>query len=313
MPSIVKSLRQVADPTRLRILMLLEEEELSVAELQEILAMGQSRISTQLSQLKGAGLLADRRTGKSVYYRLRSETGENSQVVAPIMSLARIAVEEIEECVEDRAALKLVIKKRDDKVRAYFDRLAGKFGREYCPGRSWKGLAETLLKLMPPLVIADLGAGEGTFSQLLAQRAKKVIAVDNSKKMVSYASKIAKKNGFKNLEFRQGDIQEPPIKSGEVDLAFFSQALHHAQKPEVAVQEAYRITKKGGRIVILDLLKHSYEQAKELYADVWLGFSEAELSRFLEEAGFVNIEISIVDKEKKSPHFQTLLATADRV
>src|SRR6266851_4152141 len=183
MPSILKSLRLLADPSRLRILLLLEREELSVAELQEILAMGQSTISTHLSQLKKTDLVEDRRTGKNILYRLKQ-----TQPAAQLLGVLRQAAEEVPESKHDVEALQLVLRKRQDKMRSYFDELAGKFGRHYVPGRSWKGLAEMLLKLMPPLVIADLGAGEGTFSQLLAQRAKKVIAIDNSEKMVEFGS-----------------------------------------------------------------------------------------------------------------------------
>jgi ubiquinone/menaquinone biosynthesis C-methylase UbiE len=187
------------------------------------------------------------------------------------------------------------------------------FGRHYIPGRSWKGLGETLLKLLPPLVIADLGAGEGTLSQLLAQRAEKVIAVDNSEKMVAYGADLANKHGFKNLEYRLGDIEEPPIDPGTVDLVFLSQALHHALNPERAIRAAHGILKPGGRIVILDLLKHQFEKARELYADVWLGFSEAELHEMLGKAGFKQVETSVVHRESQSPHFQTVQALASKV
>ncbi len=159
-----------------------QREELSVAELQEILAMGQSRISTHLAQLRQAGLVEDRRQGKNSLYSLKSREP---------MDILRAAADEIPEAAGDTRALQLVLEKRRDKVRGYFDELAGKFGRNYVPGRSWKGLAETLLQLMPPMVIADLGAGEGTFSQLLAQRARKVIAIDNSPKMVEFGVKLA--------------------------------------------------------------------------------------------------------------------------
>lgn len=312
MPSILRHLRLLADPIRLRILLLLAAEELSVAELQDILGMGQSRISTHLAQMKQAGLLEDRREGKSIYYRLRTRRGAQAESFARLRIVLEDAAAEIPEAEDDAQALALVIRRRQDKVRAYFDELAGKFGRHYVPGRSWKGLAETLLALMPPLVIADLGAGEGTFSQLLARRAKKVIAIDNSEKMVEYGTELARKHGVTNLEYRFGDIEDIPIRSGTVDLAFFSQALHHAQHPERAVAEAYRILKPGGRIVVLDLLRHSYSEAKELYADVWLGFTEAEVHRFLTDAGFRHVETSIVHREEGSPHFQTLLTVGDR-
>lgn len=312
MASILKNLRLLADPSRLRILLLVEREELSVAELQEILAMGQSRISTHLAQLKQAGLVEDRRNGKSILYRLRAARDPESKRVSELLNVLRQAAGEVPEAEHDSEALQLALHRRQDKVRAYFDELAGKFGRHYVPGRSWKGLAETLLKLMPPMVIADLGAGEGTFSQLLAQRAKKVIAVDNSEKMVEYGTELARKHGVKNLQYRQGDLEDVPIRSATVDLAFFSQALHHATHPQRAVAEAWRILKPGGRIVVLDLVRHSYEEARDLYADLWLGFTEVEVGRFLREAGFKNIEISIVHRENEAPHFETMLAVGDR-
>ncbi|MEM7015636.1 MAG: class I SAM-dependent methyltransferase, partial [Verrucomicrobiota bacterium] len=169
---------------------------------------------------------------------------------------------------------------------------------------------ETLLKLLPPMVIADLGAGEGTFSQLLAQRAEHVIAIDNSEKMIEVATGLAKDHGINNLEFRLGDLENPPIDEEAVDLVFLSQALHHATKPERAVASAFRILKPGGRIVILDLLKHGFEEARDMYHDVWLGFAEVELHEFLEKAGFGEIETTIVAREKEKPNFQTILAIA---
>jgi ArsR family transcriptional regulator len=310
MASILKNLRLLADPSRLRILLLVEREELSVAELQEILGMGQSRISTHLAQLKQAGLLEDRRNGKSILYRLNRAVQSNG--FAQMLSVLRQAAAEIPEAEQDSDALRLALRRRQDKMRAYFDELAGKFGRNYVPGRSWQGLAETLLTLMPPMVIADLGAGEGTFSQLLARRSKKVIAIDNSDKMVEYGRELARKHGVKNLEYRKGDLEAVPIRDAAVDLAFFSQALHHAQHPERAVAEAWRILKPGGRIVVLDLLRHNYEEARELYADLWLGFTEVEVTRFLRQAGFKNVETSVVHSEESAPHFETLLAVGDK-
>jgi ArsR family transcriptional regulator len=301
--SILKSLRLLADPARVRILLLLEREELSVAELQEILAMGQSRISTHLAQLRQAGLVEDRRQGKNSLYSLKSRE---------LMVVLGAAAEEIPEASDDVKALQLVLEKRRDRVRGYFDELAGKFGRNYLPGRSWKGLAETLLQLMPPMTIADLGAGEGTFSQLLAQRAKKVIAVDNSPKMAEFGAKLARENGLTNIDYRVGDLEAPPIRPGTVDLAFFSQSLHHALHPQKAVEAAYRLLKPDGRIVILDLKKHAFEQAREMYADAWLGFSEVELRGFLEKAGFQRVQSWIVDREKQTPAFETILAVGHR-
>jgi ArsR family transcriptional regulator len=312
MPLLLKSMRLLSDPTRVRILLLLEKEELSVAELQEILAKGQSQISTHLSQLKAAELVEDRRTGKNIFYRLKTHVGTEGVLFSQLLGLLRKAAADIPEAGSDAEALRLTLQKRRDKMRSYFDSLAGRFGREYLPGRSWQGLAEALLNLLPPLAIADLGAGEGTFSQLLARRAQKVIAVDNSERMVEFGSQLARKHDIKNLEYRYGDMEALPLSDAEADLAFFSQSLHHALYPERAVAEAYRIVKPGGRIIILDLLRHQFEEARELYADVWLGFTELELQRFLKEAGFRNATTSVVHRETESPHFETLLAVADK-
>jgi ArsR family transcriptional regulator len=305
---LLKSLRLLGDPTRVRLLLLLEKEELSVAELQEVLAKGQSQISTHLSQLKQAGLVEDRRTGKNIFYRLKTLTGPESKSLTQLLALLRQTAAEIPEAEQDPQALRLVMNKRRDRMRSYFDALAGRFGRSYLPGRSWQGLAEVLLRLMPEMVVADLGAGEGTFSQLLALRAKTVIAVDNSEKMVAVGKEMARAQRLKNLEFRLGDLESLPIRDAEVDLAFFSQALHHAQHPQIAVAEARRILKPGGRIAILDLVRHQFEEARELYADVWLGFTETELQRFLKKAGFRSIYTAVVHREPDPPHFETICA-----
>ncbi len=302
----------MADPTRVRLMLLLREEELSVAELQEILALPQSNISAQLAKLKSSGMVQDRRSGKNRLYCLgeadESEIGRREQ----FFKVVELAGAEIPDCKRDSIALKVVRGKRANVAQSYFDALAGKFGRHYIPGRSWKGLAEMLIKLMPPLVIADLGAGEGTLSQLLAQRAEKVIAVDSAEKMVAYGADLAAKHGFANLEFRLGDLEDPPIEVGSVDLALFSQALHHAQQPARALAAALRILRPGGKLVVLDLLKHQFEKARELYADVWLGFSEVDLREMIVKAGFVGVETHVVHREQKSPHFQTVLAVAEK-
>jgi ArsR family transcriptional regulator len=305
--SIVKILRVVADPNRLRILLLLKAEELSVAELQEILVMGQSTISTHLSQLKQASLVEDRRIGKNSLYRLT--TGNGNDVLADLLARAE---REITEAAHDRATARRVVKKRQDKMRAFFDSVAGRLGKDYVPGKSWKSLAEALLRLMPPMVIADLGAGDGSFSLLLAQNAKNVIAVDSSAKMIEFAREQAHRHHVKNVDYRLGDMEELPIDDESVDLAFFSQSLHHALHPDRAIVEAARILKPGGRIAILDLAKHRFEEAREMYADEWLGFSESELESMLHMASFSKPHTSVVYKEDSPPHFQTLLAVAHK-
>lgn len=304
----IKILRLLGDEARLRILRLLQSEQLSVAELQDILGMGQSRISMQLAQLKQAGIVELRRSGQKNIYSLRLPPGAESLIPA----LIDAAVQEIPGSAEDARALEHVLRRRKDRLREYFDELAGRFGRNYVPGRSWKGLAEMMLNLLPPLVIADLGAGEGTLSLLLTRRAERVIAVDSSQKMVEYGTDVARRHGVENLEYRQGDLEELPVCDASVDLALFHQSLHHALHPSKALAEAARILRPEGRVVVMDLRRHRFEEAREMYADVWLGFTEAELMDLLSGAGFGSAEISVVHREDEPPHFETLLAIAQK-
>lgn len=303
------TLKLVAEPTRLRILALLLREELSVAELQEILGMAQSRISSSLALLRSAELVIDRRDGKRAYYSLRAP-------LAPAtLALLRSATEAVSgqpELTADRAGLVRTLAKRRATQEEYFNLIAGRLGKNYCPGRSWEALGHLALRLAPPIVIADLGAGEGLVSQLLARRAKQVWCIDSSPKMVEVGSALAEKNGLANLAYKLGDIEQVPLPAASVDLAILSQALHHAQHPQAAVAEAFRILKPGGQLLILDLREHDFEKARELYADVWLGFTENALHGFLESAGFNAIEVVTVSREPEAPHFETLLASGKK-
>ncbi|HEY3914205.1 MAG TPA: metalloregulator ArsR/SmtB family transcription factor [Verrucomicrobiae bacterium] len=309
MSATLKALRALSDPTRLRIVALLERNELSVNELQEITRMGQSRISTHLGLLQESGLLESRREGKRTFYRI---VGHADPITSEFIQLAARGARELPEHISDQGNLKRILVRRTQQAQLYFNQVAGRFDRSYGPGRSWQAFGQMLLRLLPPLVIADLGAGEGLLSELLARRAKRVIAVDNSERMVAFGAAKAKKNKIKNLEFRLGELENPPIEADSVDLALLSQALHHANKPEDGIAAAYRILRPQGQVMILDLLQHNFEQARELYGDRWLGFTESDLQNWLEAAGFKKIEVTVVAREEQPPHFQTVLATGEK-
>jgi ubiquinone/menaquinone biosynthesis C-methylase UbiE len=294
------------DPTRLRILALLEEEELSVAELQEILHLGQSRISTHLAHLRRVGLVQPRREGKRTYYSLVKKLTREAQ---QILASALLTLVEVPGAKGDASGLKLVLEKRRTTAREYFNRVAGRLGKSFCPGRTWTEIGPLLAQLVPHVVVADLGAGEGWLSQLLARRAEKVIAVDNSPKMVAFGRTEAKKKGITNLEYRLGDLAEPPIPAHSVDIVILSQALHHAANPQQAVSAAVRLLRKGGRLIVLDLNQHHFDQARDLYGDYWLGFGEADLREWLGTAGLQQIEVQLLTPEAEPPHFQPTLAS----
>jgi ubiquinone/menaquinone biosynthesis C-methylase UbiE/DNA-binding transcriptional ArsR family regulator len=299
------SLKVLSDSTRLRLLALLLREELSVAELQEILGMGQSRISSQLALLRQAGFVTDRRDGKKAFYSLRT-------LPAKQLALLRAAcdsVADLPESTEDRESLERTLQKRRQQSEQYFNLIAGRLGKGYCPGRSWEALGHLALRLVPAITVADLGAGEGLVSQLLARRAERVWCIDNSPKMVEVGTELAKKNGLANLTYKLGDIEQVPLPDKSVDLAILSQALHHASRPQAAVDEAFRILKPGGQLLVLDLKEHDFEKAHEVYGDLWLGFKESTLHGFLKKSGFQKVEVGTVAREEQEPQFETLLAS----
>jgi len=303
MSETVELLKLLADPTRLRLIHLLQGDELSVAELQEVLNMGQSRISSHLALLRQAGTVVDRKDGKRSFYRLgRGLSAAGRRLLDTTLETTR----DEEEIVEDRRHLERILERRRQQSEQYFNEVAGRLGKNYCPGRSWEAIGHFLLFLTPAIDIADLG--EGVLSQLLARQAKRVWCIDNSPRMVEVGTELARTHGIDNLEYRLGDIEAVPLAPESVDLALLSQALHHAQHPQKAISESFRILRPGGHVAIIDLLEHQFERARELYADRWLGFTHNQIYAYLADAGFTGISVETVSREPQEPHFETILA-----
>jgi len=301
-----ETLRLLADPTRSRILHLLHRGELAVGELQEILGLPQSRISTHLALLRKGQLVNDRRDGKKSFYSLARDLPVS---VADIVEVALAASAREPKSAADQRTLQRIVEKRRQKAEQHFNLVADRLGRNYCPGRSWEAIGQMLFLLTPRVRIADLGAGDGTLSRLLARQAESVHCVDNSPRMVQVGRALAKKEHLRNLTYVLGNIEKVPLPDRSIDLALLSQALHHAENPRQALAEAFRILKPGGRLLILDLRAHRFEKARELYADRWLGFKENDLHDWIEEAGFSQSEVRVVAKETKDPCFETILAS----
>src|SRR5690349_12269337 len=182
MAGTLKSLRALADPTRLRIMALLERDELSVNELQEITGLGQSRISTHLGQLQDAGLVQSRREGKRTFYRLNQAADATAR---EFIQLATRGAKELGEYSADQINLKRILARRQQQAQVYFNQIAGRFDRSYGPGRSWQAFGHLLLRILPPLTVADLGSGEGLLSELLARRCKKVRSEEHTSELQS--------------------------------------------------------------------------------------------------------------------------------
>jgi ArsR family transcriptional regulator len=311
-----KALKALADPTRLRILHLLAQTELTVAELTKILATSQSTVSQHLAQLRDAGLTSDRKDGTRSFYSRAATSGVGSANGASpaLHAYAELAasIEESAEAKADLAALRDVLRARQQEAQEYFDRIAEAIEHEYLPGRTWEGLAKALLRLLPRARVADLGIGSGELTLLLCGASERVVGVDYSQPMLDRVRAKADKAGVKNLELRLGNIEELPLAAGEVDVVVLSQALHHAEAPARALAEAHRVLAPGGRVLLLDLLKHRERWTREKFQDRWPGFHERELVQWLADAGFGDVDCSVVARERQPPYFQTLLATATK-
>lgn len=297
-------LKALADETRLRILSLLANEELSGTDLMEILNMGQSRVSTHLTMLKEVGAVVDRKAGRRSYYSVAPSAW--ASLLDKVLSENKGAPE----FAADLAGLEALRRRRREESKAYFDRVAASFGDISLPGRTWEGLARMALKLAPRARYCDLGIGDGMLTLMLAEAAERVTAVDVSTKMLSQLETRAKASGLENLELVEGDIQDLPLPDASHDVAVMSQALHHVQSPSAALSEAHRILVPGGRLMVLDLLAHREEWVREKLQHTVLGFTEPDLEALLVAAGFQRVAVSRAARDPEPPHFMTLLATA---
>jgi ArsR family transcriptional regulator len=299
-------LKALADETRLRILHLLQQGELSVSDLMEVLNLGQSRTSTHLTLLKEVELVSDRRAGRHNFYSLKS---------GPSLSLLEEVLADHTDSAEfssDLAGWEALQRRRREEDRSYFDRVAATFGEQVLPGRTWEGLARSLLRLAPRQRYADLGIGDGMLTLMLAEVAESVTAVDLSCEMLTALNQRARRRGIKNIETVEGEIEDLPLEDGSFDVVVLSQALHHARVPAVALQEAHRITRPGGRVLVIDLLAHTEEWVREKLQDRHLGFTESALENMLGNAGFEEVRVERAARDPKPPHFMTLIATGQR-
>ncbi|MBL8862536.1 MAG: ArsR family transcriptional regulator [Planctomycetes bacterium] len=296
-------LKALADETRLRILHLLAQEELSGSDLMEILNVGQSRVSTHLALLKEVGLVVDRREGRRTLHSIAP--GPAAGLWGGVLQENRASPE----FEADLAGLETLRDRRREDARAYFDRVAATFEDQVLPGRTWEGLARALIQLAPRGRYVDLGIGDGLLTLMLADVAHEVTAVDVSPEMLSRLSARAAQKGVANVQTVEGDIQDLPLPDASYDVAVLSQALHHAEQPARALAEARRVLVPGGRALVIDLLAHSEGWVKEQLQHRHLGFTESALGELLAGAGFEKVRIQRAARDPQPPHFMTLVAT----
>ncbi|MPY89344.1 MAG: metalloregulator ArsR/SmtB family transcription factor [Luteitalea sp.] len=306
MKSLSTLCRLLGDEARLRLLRVLAKEQLNVKELTAILGIAQSGVSRHLGLLRDSGLVDERREAGFAYYGLRVDGVAERAGIWEALRRELEAANEDPIARADEARLREVLRLRKEEFKTH----GGEAG-QFVPGRSWAAWARALGHLLPAVVVADLGCGEGYLTVEAARWARRVIAVDRSKVVLQRARALARKRGVSNVAWRQGEIEHVPIDDSDVDVVLLSQALHHVPDPARALREAHRILKPGGRVLVLELREHDQTWVKERLGDQWLGFRDEALRALLAAGGFVDTRLQVGARLKGDP-FTVLIASATK-
>jgi SAM-dependent methyltransferase len=293
-------LRVFADATRVRLLSLLDGEELTVAELSAITQLAQPRVSTHLAKLKEAGLVRDRRAGVSAYYRFDETTLDPAQR-ALWHSISNGSDDPLLRQDAERVPGVLAMRASDQN---WADSVAGDMERHYSPGRTWEALARTALPLLKPGDVLDIASGDGVLAELLAPHSHRYVCIDTSPRVVAAATERLRR--FANVEVREGDMHALPFDDASFDLVVLMHALTYSTKPAQAVAEAARVLKPGGRLLLSSLAKHEHRAVVEAYSHVNLGFGGKDLRKFVDKAGLSVAGCETVTREKRPPHFEVI-------
>ena len=281
MAILLEILKVLADEARLRIVRALLQAELSVAELVQALNLPQSTVSRHLKPLKQVGLLSSRRDGTSVYYG-RGPLFQEQDVQA----LLDNRINEVSFANEDSMRVEHVLEIRRRKNADFFDELAGKYQSLAAPGGGWDALAAGMAAGFSGKQVADLGCGEGELSIMVGRFAEHVTCIDQSQKMLDFVKERAQSMKIDHrFNFTQRDLNDLSLSEQSYDAVFISQSLHHVDDPEAVVKQAAFSLRKGGVLIILDLLRHEHEWTREQWADQWLGFEPSMISTWMNEAG----------------------------
>jgi ubiquinone/menaquinone biosynthesis C-methylase UbiE len=283
----------MGDPTRLRLLAILDAEELSVNELVRILGMGQSRISRHLAVLKDAGLLMQRREGTWSYYSIPPDVQASG-----VLNAFRDDPNYKSTMDGDGPRIRRVLEDRREQSLSYHDKIAESWDDIRADYFGLRVRNRALAGLIPAgWTVADIGCGTGWLLLAVAPLVKKAIGVDNSAEMLRVARRKAKERGLKNIDFIQSSMDEIPLKDGALDGLTASIVLHHSPDPAGTIAEWGRILKSGGKISIVELEKHEHEWLRDEMADIWLGFEPKELKGFFRGAGFERISVESIEEE----------------
>ncbi|MSP39475.1 MAG: metalloregulator ArsR/SmtB family transcription factor [Deltaproteobacteria bacterium] len=288
---LVRTLKALADPLRVRILAAVAQEELTVGEVQETVASVQSSVSRNLAILRDAGFVRDRKEGTNVYFSARRDMAAPARELFKTLQ-ARFA--ELPDSKKDQARLVACRRRRLRRSEGYFESVAGDWERIRKSYFDDRVTSLAIEKLLPnDLTLADLGCGTGSLTFELARFARKVIGVDLSSEMLKRARAVAKERGVDNVEFRQGDLLKLPLASHTVDAAFCVMVLHFLPDPAAAIAGLCRIARPGGSVILVDLVEHKQQWMREQMAHRWLGFERGVIERWFDEAGAASVDYDL--------------------
>jgi ubiquinone/menaquinone biosynthesis C-methylase UbiE len=285
-PSLLASLEAAGEETRLRILCLLAEAELTVSELVAILGQSQPRVSRHLKLLTEAGLAVRQREGAWAFFRLADEGGAFARDLVRRLDPADLTLN------ADRARLEVAREARRRQAAAYFAEQAADWDRIrslHAPEERVEAAVLAMIGDKPFRNLLDLGTGTGRMLELLAPRAVRAVGVDQSAAMLALARSRIDRDGLRHAHLRQGDIYAPPVERGGYDLGIIHQVLHFLDDPARALKEAARALRPGGRLLVVDFDAHNEEYLRADFAHRRLGFAISEIDGFLAEAGLVAI------------------------
>jgi ArsR family transcriptional regulator len=300
----VNLLQLFGEHTRVRLMALLAQQELTVVELTEITQLGQSRVSTHLGKLREAGVLRDRKAGASTYYSLND--GAMPPEARKVWALVR---DEIRDAVLDADAKRCaaILRAREAPWPAS---VAGEMERHYSPGRTWEALARGLIGLLRAGDVLDVGSGDGAVAQLLAPRARSIVCLDHSAKMIDAArERLAR---AKNATCVVGDARELPFGADSFDQVLLFNVLLHVDDPARAVHEAARVLRPSGDVAIVTLAAHDHADATAAYGHLHAGFTPAAVKKMLQKAGLTVLQCDVTSREKRLPYFDVITASASK-
>ncbi len=295
----------LADPTRVRLLALLADCELTVAELTRITDLPQSRVSTHLRKLKDAGLVRDRRDGGSSFYGLDEGMSEEAAELWTVLC-SRLSDEQLE---QDKRRRDAALAARSSRP-GWPDEVAGQMERHYSPGRTWEATARGLLGFLSLGTVLDIGSGDGVIAELLAPRSRHVTCLDLSPRVIEAAQ--VRLAHVSNVDFRIGDMHDLPFADASFEAVLLMNALSYSDRPQLAIAEAARVLEPGGSLALVTLAAHEHRTIAAAYDHVNLGFEPEQLSTMLRAAGLEVRSCEPSSRERRKPYFQVITAFAHR-